>query len=115
MEERVMRIERPVPRTMKASDVRQQWSQVLRAVHRKEARVLVEKSGIPVAAIVSIEDLERLEQLEAEDRQAWDVLAAMREPFQNVSPEEIEREADRALAEARAARLQKPRSHVVRR
>lgn len=110
-----MRTQHSVSRTMKASDVRRQWSQVLHAVYRKEARVLVEKSGIPVAAIVSVEDLKRLNQLDEEDRHAWDVLAAMREPFLDTSPDEIEREAARALAEARAARLRKPRPHAVRR
>ena len=39
-------------------------------VCRHETRVIVEKSGIPVAAIVSAEDLERLRWLDEEDREA---------------------------------------------
>ena len=50
--------------TIKSSDARGQWSQIINKVARRQARVIVEKSGIPVAAIVSTQDLERLDQLE---------------------------------------------------
>ena len=50
--------------TIKSSDARAQWSQIINKVARRQARVIVEKSGIPVAAIVSTQDLERLDQLE---------------------------------------------------
>src|SRR5438445_12716599 len=64
-----MREREPTTQTMKASQARQEFSQLLNKVFRRETRVIVEKSGIPVAAIISAEDLERLTQLEAE-RQA---------------------------------------------
>jgi hypothetical protein len=47
-------------------------------VDRKETRVLVEKAGIPVTALVSTEDLKRLTQLDEQDQRARDVLEAMR-------------------------------------
>ena len=47
---------------MKASEVRQQWSQLLNKVFRNQTRVLVEKSGIPVAAVISIDDLEKFKE-----------------------------------------------------
>jgi prevent-host-death family protein len=47
-------------KTIKASEARQQFSQLLNEVFRRETRVIVEKSGIPVAAIVSAEDFKRL-------------------------------------------------------
>jgi hypothetical protein len=47
------------------------------------------------------------EQSEAEDRKAWDVLAAMRRPFVDVSPEEIEEATNRILAELREEDRQK--------
>jgi len=86
---------------MKISDVRSQLNHLVNRVYRRETRVIVEKSGIPVAGIVSAEDLRRLKQLDAEIAERWRVLEAMRAPFRDVPSEEIEREADRALAEVR--------------
>src|SRR5262245_55103002 len=61
-----MQANNPMTETMKASDARQQFSDVLNRVYRHEARVVVERSGIPVAAIVSAEDLARLRQYDEE-------------------------------------------------
>lgn len=46
--------------TINASEARVHFGDVLKRVYRGEARLVVEKSGIPVAAIVSLEDLDRL-------------------------------------------------------
>jgi hypothetical protein len=64
--------------------------------------VLVEKSGIPVAAIVSTDDLRRLEQLDEERRRDFQVLEATGEAFEDVPEEELDRAVAKALAEARA-------------
>ncbi len=93
---------RPVTETMKISDVRGQLNKLVNRVYRKEARVIVEKSGIPVAGIVPPEDLERLARLDEEDQDLWSIVDEIREAFKDVPPEEIEREAERALAEVRA-------------
>jgi prevent-host-death family protein len=53
-------------KAIKASEARRQFSQLLNEVFRRESRVLVEKSGIPVAAIISAKDLQLLARLEAE-------------------------------------------------
>lgn len=105
---------RPKTQMITATAARQAWSELLNAVSRGEIRVLVERRDMPVAAIVSTEDLDRLNQIDEEDRQAWDVLKAMREPFRHIPPEEIEQEAARALAEERIAR-QRKRLRVTRR
>ncbi len=97
-----MREQQPMSQTMKISDVRSQLNTLVNRVYRKETRVVVEKSGIPVAGIVSTEDLRRLDRLDEQDQQAWAVLDAMRAPFKDVPPEEIEREAERAVAEVRS-------------
>jgi prevent-host-death family protein len=49
---------------MKISDVKARLSSLVNEVYRHETRVLVEKAGIPVAALVSVEDLERLIRLD---------------------------------------------------
>ncbi len=62
-----MREREPMTQTINASDARQHWSELLNKVFRKETRVIIEKSGIPVAAIISAEDLERLNRFEQSD------------------------------------------------
>jgi len=93
---------------MKASDVRQHWSKLLNQVFRKEVRVLVEKSGIPVAAIVSAEDFKRLARLDEELRRDFTIMDEMREAFKDVPPEEIEREVSRAISQVREEQRQHP-------
>jgi prevent-host-death family protein len=94
----------PPTETMKISDVKAMLSRLVNAVYRREKRVLIEKAGIPVAALISAQDLERLARADEEDREAWAVLESMRAPFKDVSSEEIEREAAKAIAEVRAER-----------
>jgi prevent-host-death family protein len=86
---------------MNATDARQQFASVINRVARKDARVLVEKSGIPVAGIVSADDLRRLDRLDREREEHFRVVDEMRAAFKGVSPEEIEREAERSITEAR--------------
>jgi prevent-host-death family protein len=88
--------------TMNASDARQQLPTILKRVFHREARVLVEKSGIPVAAIVSVNDLAKLEQLDKQREKDFAIVDEIREAFKDVPLEEIERETDRALAAVRA-------------
>jgi prevent-host-death family protein len=97
-----MRDHQPPTETVKATEARQHFASVINRVARKEARVIVEKSGVPVAGIVSAADIERLERLDAQRAERFRVLDTMREPFKDVPPEELEREAARAIAEVRA-------------
>jgi prevent-host-death family protein len=97
-----MHSRQPATETIKASDARQQLPSILNRVFRREARVLVERSGIPVAAIISARDLEWLERFEKQREADFAVVDEIREAFKDVPLEEIERETDRALAEIRA-------------
>jgi prevent-host-death family protein len=97
-----MRNPEPKTQPMKISDVKTQLSRLVSEVNRQETRILIEKSGTPLAALISMEDLERLARLDEEDREAWDILEAMRAPFRGVPYEEIERETTKAIAEVRA-------------
>jgi prevent-host-death family protein len=93
-----------VAATMKMTDAKQQFSRVVNEVFKTRKRVLVEKGGIPVAAIVTAEDLQRLNQLDAEWEADFAVLDAISAPFADVDPDEIEREVAKAIAEVRAER-----------
>jgi prevent-host-death family protein len=94
----------PMTQTMKISEVKQQLNRLVNQVYRRETRVMVEKSGIPVAGIVSAEDLRRLDQLDRERAERFNVLEEFGEAFKDVPVEELEREVARALAEVRAER-----------
>jgi prevent-host-death family protein len=91
----------PMTKTMKASEARQQFSQLLNEVFRGDSRVVVEKSGIPVAAIISANDLVLLARLEQERAEQFKILDEIGEAFKDVSPEEIEREVKRAITQVR--------------
>ena len=98
----------PVTETMKASQARAEWSQLLNGVFRKRMRVLVEKSGIPVAAVVSAEDLERLVKLDAERQSDWETVEAIRARNADHDPEDAEREIAAEIAAMRAERRARP-------
>lgn len=92
-----MRERNPMTQTMTATDARQQFGDVLSRVYRKETRVVVERSGIPVAAIVSAEDLARLDRFDRERAERFGVIDEVRRAFAGVPDDEIERETDRIL------------------
>lgn len=96
-----MRVQ-PVIETMKVSEVKQGLNKLVNRVYRRETRALVEKSGIPVAGIVSPEDLQRLERLDQERAEQFKILDEFAEAFKDVPISEVEREVDSALAEVRA-------------
>jgi prevent-host-death family protein len=83
---------------VKATEARDRLPQLLNSVYRGEGRVVVERSGIPVAAIVSPQDLAALDRLDAQRAELADVLAEMREAFKDVPQEEIEEETNKAVA-----------------
>ncbi|HYN89313.1 MAG TPA: type II toxin-antitoxin system prevent-host-death family antitoxin [Ardenticatenaceae bacterium] len=96
-----MRERQPETQTIKSSEVRQQWSRLVNEVFRGETRVVVEKSGIPVAAIISADDLARFQHLEEQRQRDFQALEASWEAFDDVPPEELEREVARAIAAVR--------------
>jgi len=88
--------------TMKISDARSQLNAIADRVYREGDRIVVEKSGIPVMAVISIRDLEKFQYLEAKREKDFEVFDRIREVFKDVPQEEIEREADRATKEVKA-------------
>lgn len=96
-----MDIRENATKTMKISEVQEALSGVVAAVSRNEARVILEQDGSPVAAIISAADLEQLARYEQARAERFRVIDELREAFKDVPDEEIEREADRAVAEIR--------------
>jgi prevent-host-death family protein len=89
-------------RAIKLTEARSTFSALVNDVYRTQDRVIVEKSGIPVAAIVSVADLERLDQLDSQRAADIEVFRRFASHFENVSSEELEAEVARAIAEVRA-------------
>jgi prevent-host-death family protein len=82
----------PVTKTVAASVARQQWSELINSVARDRTRVVIEKSGVPVGAIVSTEDLERLNRMDADRARRFELFDRMREAFSDVSEEQLEQD-----------------------
>jgi prevent-host-death family protein len=91
---------RQLPKTesMNISDVESALSHVVRQVHDAQVRILVEESGIPVAALISADDLARFAELEREHDARFAVIDRARAAFHDVPAEEIEAETDRIIA-----------------
>jgi prevent-host-death family protein len=96
----------PTETVMKLTDTKQNLSQVINRVARGETRIVVEKSGLPVAAIISAEEYRRFKAQEhekqAERARLFATFARFSDAFNGVSDEELERELARAQAEVRA-------------
>lgn len=89
-------------RHLNLSGPKEQFVSAVDEVARNESRVVLEKSGTPVAAIISLREYERfLLQEEARIRR-FEVFEAIGEAFADVPMDELERQIDIALAEVRA-------------
>ena len=88
--------------SLKFTEARPQLSSILDRVFRREARIRLYKGNTPVAAIVSIRDLEDLERYESRREQAFERMEKFAENFRDVSPEDLQLQVDKAIAEVRA-------------
>jgi prevent-host-death family protein len=87
--------------TLNVTEARQQFSQLLNQVYRGEVRVVIEKNGIPVAALMSFRDLEWFDQRREQWDKDFEVLHEIGELFKDVPEEELEHQVAKAVAEAR--------------
>src|ERR1700730_16472733 len=97
-----MREAEPMTQTMNVTDAREHWSQVINAVFRRQKRVVLEKAGIPVAALVSTEDLARLRRYDAQRAADRAFVNHIGELFADIPDDELERDIALAVEEARA-------------
>lgn len=91
----------PVTEILNITTARSQLSDLVNQVFRREARVIIEKSGIPVAAIVSAEDAARLEEYERQRGEDFAFFEDIQQKFADVPVEEHEREVARAVRQTR--------------
>lgn len=100
------RSKRPKTETMSVNDTRKNFSEVVTRLQHGKGRVIVEQAGTPVGAIVSIEDIRRLEDMDREWAGIEDVLQRTSSGFTGVPDEDIEWKIENAIAELEAEHLQ---------
>ncbi len=91
----------PTETTMKLTDTKQHLSEVVNRVARGETRVVVEKSGLPVAAIISVDEYRRFVADEAQRAARFEAIGRISDAFADVPVDELERQVTRALNETR--------------
>jgi prevent-host-death family protein len=96
-----MRASEPMTVTVEISEAERRLTPLAHEVAKTGVRVIVEESGAPIAALVSLDDLDRLEQLRRDREARFAVIDRMRAAFADVSADEIEREVAKAVAEVR--------------
>jgi prevent-host-death family protein len=92
---------RPVEKVMSVADTEQHFSEVLGEVARGESYVVVEKSGAPVAAIISQRELEEYRRLKDRDDEDGERIEKNLRAFSDAFRDVPEEEFQRALQEAR--------------
>lgn len=94
----------PTETHMKLSETKQQLSKLVNQVAQGQTRIVVEKSGLPVAAIISSEEYARFLLAEEERARRFAVLHRISDALADIPVEEIEAEVARTIAETRARR-----------
>lgn len=89
--------------SLKFTETRSRLSSLVDRVFQRKTRVRIYKGTTPVAAIVSISDLERLERYDREREESFARMSAIiGDAFGDVSEDELEMRVDEAIAQARA-------------
>ena len=81
-----------------ALEAKRDRSRVIRRAFGGEVRIVVEKDGIPVAGIVSADDIERLAALDARWADGHEVLKRFGRAFRDQAAEKIEEAVAQAVA-----------------
>ena len=93
---------------MAVAEARQRFSRILDDVRQAGEPVIIEKSGVPVAAVVPLTVLDRDRRWVAERAERIALLERMRRPFRDVPAEGIEKQVREAIASVRAERIRRP-------
>ncbi len=98
----------PEIETIEASEAETTWTHVIQRVANGRGRIVIEQDGVPVVAIVPVEDLRWLAQREATaaaggsgPARADDALLSTQAAFRDVPDPEIEIEIARGLTAVR--------------
>lgn len=84
----------PVQR-IDVADLSGQLSRYLEEILRRETRVVIERSGVPIAVVIAPEDFERLERLDRQRSARLNAIASISAALNDVPLEELEAELAR--------------------
>jgi prevent-host-death family protein len=88
-------------KTVPALEARTQFGQILKDVQSGQVRVLVEKSGVPMAGIISAQEFQ---QLITEREARFAVVDRIRRRLPSVPERELQRDVREALKQVRRRR-----------
>jgi len=91
----------PMTQTLNITAARSQLSELVNQVFRRDVRIIIQKSGLPAAALISTKDVARLDEYDRQRQADFAVLADIQNQFADVPIEEHEQEVARAVREAR--------------
>jgi prevent-host-death family protein len=84
---------------MTISEVQSAICDLVAEVGRTKGRVVIANEGVPVAALVSVSDLERLTRWERERAERWKAIEAIGAAFADVPLEELEAQLSQIATE----------------
>ena len=90
-----------IAKTVEKPQTTQAWDDLLAIASHQGARIVIESGGVPVMALIPAEDLRRLLELEAEREADFSILDEVGRAFEDVTPDEIERQVAQALESVR--------------
>lgn len=93
---------------MAVAEARQRFSRILDDVRETDEPVIIEKSGVPVAAVVPLTVLDRDRRWAADRAERIALLERMRRPFRDTPTDEIETQVRKAIAAVRTERSRRP-------
>ena len=96
------------PRRMAVAEARRRFSRILDDVRETDEPVIIEKSGVPVAAVVPLTVLDRDRRWAADRAERIALLERMRRPFRDIPTDEIETQVRKAIAAVRTERRRRP-------
>jgi prevent-host-death family protein len=108
-------------RVIPATQAKNNFGEIIKRVYEEDECQIIERSGIPIAAIVSMSDLERLYPekfkelprlaMSARRQRAWQrltrVLDEVQQGSEGLSEEEVDVDVDRAVGEVRHSKKEK--------
>ena len=89
-------------RHINLNETRENLDDAIDGVVRNESRVLLERGGTPVAAVISLREYKRFLNLEAARSHGFEAIERISKAFIDVPMDELEREIDKAIAQVRA-------------
>lgn len=88
-------------RAIEITEAKRLLSDLVAEIDKTKTRILVEEGGTPVAALISVADLDRLQELDRARQEHFKAIERFSEAFADVPVEEAEAEIARIIAEIR--------------